>query len=497
VIAWTIAGSDSGGGAGIQADLRTFEGLGVHGCSVIVALTAQNTLGVRAASHVDPAMIRAQIQALREDLPARAIKTGMLGSAEIMSLVADALEELDVPFVCDPVMVATSGDRLMDPEAEAVILERLLPRADLLTPNLPEAEALIGAPIRTPSETEAAGAKLCGLGARSVLIKGGHRDDGPGGAIASDYWTDGARGSWLHGPRVEGNNTHGTGCTLSAAVTASLAAGLPLEDALVVAKAYVTAGLRRGRQVGSGHGPVHQGAFPDEAGDMPWLSETMWGAKRGPAFPETGPRPIGLYPLLDRAARIEALVGTGVTTVQLRIKDLTGGALIEEIRRAVAIAQAHDLRLFVNDHWREAIEAGAYGVHLGQEDLAGADLDAMRAAGLRLGISTHGYAELARAKAARPSYIAFGPIFATKTKQVATSPRGLDMLRRVAGTVDRPLVAIGGIDRIRASSVIEAGAEGLAVMGALAGENQAAVARAWAETLTSRPFTGTRKGPIR
>ncbi|MDJ0835964.1 MAG: bifunctional hydroxymethylpyrimidine kinase/phosphomethylpyrimidine kinase [Acidobacteriota bacterium] len=463
MIAWTIAGSDSGGGAGIQADLKTFQGLGVHGCTVLVALTAQNTREVRAARYVDTELIRQQIDVLREDLPAKALKTGMLGSAEIMRVVADALETLDAWYVCDPVMVATSGGRLMDREAEQILAERLLPRADLITPNLPEAEVLCGRPIRSPEEVEEAAHMLLQRGARGVLVKGGHGDS----EFSQDFFTDGDTGFWLTGRRIDSISTHGTGCTLSAALAACVARGYATADALVIARAYVTAGIREARPVGGGHGPVFQGGWPSRPADLPWLTRHAADGRDRPTFPDCGNQPIGFYPLVDRAARLVPLAESGVTTAQLRIKDLSGEALKREIADAAAVARRFDLRLFINDHWREAVDAGAYGVHLGQEDLEDADIRALAESGLRLGISTHGYAELARAAAYRPSYIALGPVFATQSKQLDTRPHGLEGLARWRRLVAGPLVAIGGIGRERASDVREAGADGIAVMSAI------------------------------
>ena len=463
MIAWTIAGSDSGGGAGIQADLETFADHGVHGCSVITALTAQNTQAVRAVELTSPQMIRAQIDALSEDLPAKAIKTGMLGNAVSISCVAEALENLDCFYVCDPVMVATSGGALMESEAHQTLIKQLMPRVDLLTPNLPEARALCGQEINGPPQIEDCARKLLEMGARSVLIKGGHGNE----SISSDYWTDGQRAFWLHTPRLETSHTHGSGCTLSAAITALIASGLSPTDALVLGKAYVTRAIRKAVPLGKGFGPVVQSG-PPHAEDMPWLTPGPDPSR--PSFPDCGSEPLGLYPLVNRASWLEALLPVGVRTIQLRIKDLNGEALEEEINKSVAVAREYDARLFINDHWREAIKAGAYGVHLGQEDLTDVAIKALAEAGLRIGISTHDYTELARAQTYNPSYVALGPIFTTTSKKLEYQPQGLEKIQTWKRLNRAPIVAIGGIQIEHIEKIMAAGAGGIAVIGGIMAE---------------------------
>jgi hydroxymethylpyrimidine/phosphomethylpyrimidine kinase len=251
-VALTVAGSDSGGGAGIQADLRTFAAHGVHGTSALTAVTAQNSVGVSAWVALEPAMVVAQMEAVATDMPVAAAKTGMLASAAIIGAVADAVRRLALaPLVVDPVMVAKSGDRLLDAAAERAYVERLFPLATLVTPNLHEAAALLGREVRDVGAMRAAARDLAALGARAVLVKGGAL---AGDAV--DVLFDGARAIDLPAPRVETANTHGTGCTLSAAICARLALGDGLVDAVRAAKAYLTEGLRRSYAVGKGRGVV-------------------------------------------------------------------------------------------------------------------------------------------------------------------------------------------------------------------------------------------------
>lgn len=255
-IALTIAGSDSGGGAGIQADLKTFSALGVYGASVITALTAQNTRGVAMVEPASPAMIAAQMEAVFSDLAVRAVKLGMLGDAQAIAAVADGLRAQTAPVVLDPVMVAKSGDRLLPVAALEALRNLLLPRATLLTPNIPEAADLLGT---TPAQGEAGmleqGHALRALGAQAVLMKGGHG----AGADCVDLLIESSGVTRLAAPRQTTRNTHGTGCTLSAAIAAGLAQGMALRDAVARAHAYLQGAIAAadGLGVGQGIGPVH------------------------------------------------------------------------------------------------------------------------------------------------------------------------------------------------------------------------------------------------
>lgn len=254
--ALTIAGSDSGGGAGIQADLKTFSALGVYGTSAVTAITAQNTRGVFAVEAVSPPGVAAQIAAVLDDIPPQAIKLGMLASSGIVVAVAAALEGYSGPIVLDPVMVAKSGDALLAEDAEVALIERLLPRADVLTPNLPEAARLLGrAPARDAEEIEAQGRALLGLGARAVVMKGGHAE----GPDCIDRLVTASGVVTMALPRIATRNTHGTGCSLSSAIAAELAKGAGVEDAVRRAQAWLHGAIRAadGLGIGGGHGPVH------------------------------------------------------------------------------------------------------------------------------------------------------------------------------------------------------------------------------------------------
>ncbi len=249
--ALTIAGSDSGGGAGIQADLKTFAALRVYGLSALTAITAQNTLGVRAVQELPTELIEAQIEAVLEDIGADVAKTGMLASSSIIQTVARCIARWNLRVVVDPVMVAKGGDLLLQPEAITTLSTVLLPLAEVITPNLPEAEVLTGQRIETLDEMRSAAQAIAALGPRHVVVKGGHLAAEP-----VDVYFDGQRFVELHAERIQTRHTHGTGCTFSAAITALLARGESVDAAIAGAKHYLTEAIRHAPGIGNGHGPV-------------------------------------------------------------------------------------------------------------------------------------------------------------------------------------------------------------------------------------------------
>jgi hydroxymethylpyrimidine/phosphomethylpyrimidine kinase len=253
-VALTIAGSDSGGGAGIQADLKTFHAFGVFGTSAITAITAQNTTGVRAVHPIPLEIVRQQVDAVVEDLAPAAVKTGMLATAPLVETVARALEEHGLrDYVLDPVMVATTGARLLDEDATGAVMDRLLPLSALVTPNLEEARILTGLPVEGEEGQREAARALVEQGAGAALVKGGH---GSGPEVVDLLWDGETERIWRR-PRLRTRNTHGTGCTLSAAVTAGLARGLDVTRAVDRALAYVAAAIASAPELGKGHGPVN------------------------------------------------------------------------------------------------------------------------------------------------------------------------------------------------------------------------------------------------
>lgn len=258
-VALTIAGSDSGGGAGIQADLKTFQELGVFGTSALTAVTAQNTHGVMSIQSMDTAIIAAQIKAVIEDFTIKAVKTGMLFSEEIIEVVVDNLRDHRIPLVIDPVMIAKGGSALLRNEAVKALKTQLLPLATIVTPNIPEAEVLTGLAIHTDQDMIDAAKHILALGAGAVVIKGGHRKDAN---YAEDLFMS-AKGNTfsVRAPWINTKDTHGTGCTYAAALAAFLADGKTLEDAVVSAKCFIHAAIEDGLGIGSGHGPTNHWAY--------------------------------------------------------------------------------------------------------------------------------------------------------------------------------------------------------------------------------------------
>lgn len=251
--ALTIAGSDSGGGAGIQADLKTFSAHGVFGMSVITAVTAQNTMEVRSVQNIDEKIIRDQIEAVFDDIRVDAVKIGMLSSASITETVVSTLTRYKpAHIVVDPVMVSKGGHKLLADEAVEAVKELLLPVATVITPNIPEAEVLINRPIKSEEDMPEACVQLYKLGPKAVLLKGGHLEGEP-----NDLLYDGEQFHWIKGKRIETKNTHGTGCTLSSAIAANLAKAFSLKEAVERAKTYIETAIRHSLDIGNGHGPTH------------------------------------------------------------------------------------------------------------------------------------------------------------------------------------------------------------------------------------------------
>jgi hydroxymethylpyrimidine/phosphomethylpyrimidine kinase len=251
--ALTIAGSDSGGGAGIQADIKTFSAIGVYGASVITSITAQNTVSVTAIQNIDVSVIEKQIDAVMSDIGAHAVKTGMLSTAEIIDVVSRGVSRFKIrKLVIDPVMIAKSGDKLLQDNAVQALIDQLIPQAQIVTPNIPEAEVLTGEKITSSEDMERACRRILEMGCKTVVVKGGHLQKD-----AEDVFFDGKKFYHMKTKRIRSKNTHGTGCTFSAAITAYLAKGKTTVEAVALAKKYITTAIERSYSIGKGHGPVH------------------------------------------------------------------------------------------------------------------------------------------------------------------------------------------------------------------------------------------------
>ncbi len=467
----TIAGSDPSGHAGIQADLKTMTILGVEGQAVVTAVTAQSTDQSDALHPVSPEVLRDQVNAISRDLAPRIVKSGLLPSPDHMLVVREYLDRLQQPYICDPVMASSSGlsfFQCADSSSKVVAKlpswgeawrRHLLPVTTLLTPNLPELAALTESPLPTNSQDiESLAGRLIAQGLPAILVKGGHAGDNQ----VRDYYRDQQASFWLTGPRYP-FSCRGTGCTLSAAIASAMARGQSMPDAVVAARSFITQAIAASYDTGAQHRSLRRRPWPPHSECMPqWRREAVAAPLR--QFPTTGPRPLGFYPVVDSIDWLQTLLPLGVTTIQLRIKDAASDDLRTAVRQTVALGRQHDARVFINDHWQLAIEEGAYGVHLGQEDLDTADLSRIQKAGLRLGLSTHSYAEACRAATLQPSYIALGPIFHTTCKSMAFGPQGIERIREWKHLFRIPMVAIGGLTLEHADAALAAGADGIAVV---------------------------------
>ena len=483
-IVWSIAGSDSGAGAGLQADLKALQAFGVHGCTAVASITAQNSVAVTRVEPVSAELLDAQLDALAHDLPPQAIKTGLLGSVDNVRVVCRWVDRLraqglPVALVVDPVLGSTTGASFASEALVQAYVQELLPRATLVTPNRAEAEKLLTAlGLDASIAVPAAAAALARVGKSnvSVVITGGDAPACNGARwdrLAADWVHCPQASGWLSLPRVTTAHHHGTGCTFASTAAAALASGYCVADAVVLAKMATTHALRHAYAAGQGAGPVQ--AWPDFAQHIDNLPAfTLPGATTPLALHTQQPcallnnPALGVYAVVDSADWVRRVLESGIRTVQLRIKDPNEPTLAAQIQDSIAIARATPgAQLFINDHWQLALQHGAYGVHLGQEDLETVDMDALRKAGVRLGLSTHSYWEVARAWALRPSYIACGPIFATQSKDMPWIPQGLDNLRYWAGVLPLPVVGIAGIDVHNVADVAATGAASAAVISAI------------------------------
>ncbi|MEW5307449.1 MAG: hypothetical protein WDW36_009844 [Sanguina aurantia] len=493
----TIAGSDSGGGAGIQADLKAFISLGTFGCSAITALTAQNTHGVHGVEAASLDMLAQQIDAVLSDIGADAVKTGMLPTAAAVALVAAKMKEYKVAnLVVDPVMISTSGHSLAGSEVGAALMAHLLPLAVLVTPNIPEASALLGGmAILTVADMEAAGRALQrSTGCRAVLVKGGHMLEvqqraalasasatavtdelqqraalasasaaavtaGELPPVVSDVLVDGEATYVLTAPRVETDNTHGTGCTLAASIAAGLSKGLPLHEAVGRARAYLHAALRVSAplQIGSGvQRPFNHGWAVADWRARPACDLRVYAVTDEDCNAKCG------RSLVDA---VTAAVAGGATIVQLREKRAGGGEFFASAAAALAVCRAAGVALLINDRVDVALAVGADGVHVGQGDIPAAAVRRMIGPWMLLGVSAKTEAEAAQAAKDGADYIGVGAVMPTNTKD--TGVIGLAGLSGVCAASPIPVVAIGGISAANAAACVAAGAHGVAVVSAV------------------------------
>lgn len=496
-VVWSIAASDSGGGAGMQADLNTIHSLGCHGCTVITAITAQNSLAVEKIHPLSAVDLAAQWQALEKDLQPRAIKIGLLPEPKTLRWLARRLQDVrrqrsansgteahnGVFCVWDPVLKASTGARLLGGFSQEEI-NPLLKQVDLITPNLQETETLTKISIQSYDDIEKAATQLLERGVGSVLIKGGHSfSDDP--YYCRDYFLSQQGAFWLSHTKQKQIHSHGTGCTLASAIASFFAQGHSLSDSVVLANRFIQQSLRLAAPQGQGAGPVWQTPLENNPLDFSELLlsvehfDTHVGISTKTSFAKAAP--LGLYAITNNLTDLQRLIAQGVDTLQWRVKLMANGDADSEqerndhaanLQQAIACCKQANIPLYINDDWQLALEHNAYGIHLGQEDLNGmsqSDLKRIQKHGIRLGISCHNETELAYAHGLKPSYLAFGPVFTPNSKAVNHNPLGLNTLREWQKGYGQmyPTTCIGGIELGNLKDVLTTGIHSVAVISAL------------------------------
>lgn len=474
VTALTIAGSDPSGGAGIQADLKTFSALGVYGATAITAVTVQNTQSVKYVHKLPPQVVYDQIVAVMEDVTVDAVKIGMVNDAETLDAIVRALTAYRSKFlVVDPVMVSTSGCALMQPDALAIMKERLLPMVDLVTPNLPEAWTLAG----TDTSVDDAAQAILRLGVKALLIKGGHAEGNTKTDYLYIYKGEGVKRVEFTAETIDTPNTHGTGCTLSSAIAALLARGFGLEDAVRQAKEYLTEALKAGAgvHVGRGHGPVCH-FYADRVMRLCGYKVVRYDLKTlKPKDLETASRLQFITHFTDKYSYYDsammALEG-GCQWIQLRMKD----ACEDEIERVARLILPECRRMgavfVIDDHVELALRVGADGVHLGKNDMPVDEARRLAGDGFIIGGTANTFEDVQRLATQGADYIGCGPFRFTMTKKNLAPMLGLEGYKRILSQMKEcgiglPLVAIGGITSDDIPQLMAAGVSGIALSGSV------------------------------
>jgi hydroxymethylpyrimidine kinase/phosphomethylpyrimidine kinase/thiamine-phosphate diphosphorylase len=460
-IVLTIAGSDCSGGAGIQADLKAIESNGGYGATVLTAVTAQSTRGVRRVAPLAPDLVGDQLDAVFSDLNVAAVKSGMLVDGRIVAEVASALRRhRPRHYVCDPVLRSTSGHSLLESDALERLKRELLPLASLVTPNVPEAELLTGLTINSVADAERAAGRLLEFGPDAVLVTGGHLAAGR----ATDVLATRDGCTSFPGEVIAARQSHGSGCSHAAAIATALARGLPLVEAISAGKRFVTEAIRHGLNVGRGSAVTDPFYFLHRPGRAVLEAVMMRGrttlGRLHVITDET------LQSRFGHAELARLSVEGGADTVQYRDKRPVSTA--ERVSQVREVQQAIGrVPLVVNDRIDVALACGAQGVHLGRRDLDPTAARELLGVDRWIGVTVNA-AERVRALRDQPiDYFGVGPVFGTSSKQEPAPQLGLERLRRIVLSTERPIIAIGGITPENVGEVLETGVHGVAVLSAV------------------------------
>ncbi len=506
-IIWTISGSDCSGGAGIAADIKTGHVLGVEVCHLSTANTIQNSQILLSVNPVKVEILAQQVQLLLNDKIPSVIKIGLLVNEEQVNWLADFLETLkqqypQIKVVYDPVGHASVGGKFSN--LSVTQLKSLLKLVDVITPNSKEAQWLVAS---SSIQVKSLAQEIMALGVKSVIIKGGHvlgediarvkcanveahtacfdyclhtLTDDDSSKMSEDETIEYS----LCSPKIDTHYSHGGGCSFASALASFIAHGHLVRDAFTLTKAFINQGLSENVGKHDHYGAFAQTYWPTDKNSFPVVSSNInlkyqelsafqsLGLKQNILnsnnTDNTNEQKLGLYPVIDSLYWLKRLLPLGLQIIQLRIKNKTEAELDAIIAEAVDLAKPYKTRLFINDYWQLAIKHGAYGVHIGQEDLQTTPIEQIHKAGIRLGISTHGCYEFLLAQQLKPSYLAIGAIYPTKTKNMTGQIQGVENLADILNlATDIPVVAIGGINHERAPEVLATGVDSIAVVTAI------------------------------
>ncbi|MEG3765189.1 thiamine phosphate synthase [Alteromonas sp. 14N.309.X.WAT.G.H12] len=462
-----IGGIDSSGGAGLAQDVRANCDGQLHTVTVCTLVSAQSHTTTNGVVAVPSDLLEQQLICAFSPPGPQAIKIGALANDEQGAIVTRYLRDNPaIPVVWDPIQSSSSGGVLGALSFDSIC--SLLPHITLLTPNLDELKGLTGLPVNTDKQQWQAAHNLMGFGCQHVLVKGGHRHGS--NEMFDILYQHETCWHYKHKHR-QPFSLRGSGCLLASAIADALARNYPVEDAVCIAEAKIAGAYRLAHQVDDQKAVTSYVPCPPALDDFPAVYRGFFATKPAVTFAPLHHKSPGLYPVVHSIEWLARLLPLGIRIIQLRIKASAAShtaQLSKTIKQAVALCARYSTQLFINDHWQLAMEHGAYGVHLGQEDLSKANTEHIAQAGLRLGVSTHGYAELCRAIALKPSYIALGHVYPTRTKKMPSSPQGPARLKAYAALCgDIPTVAIGGINSDNLDEVLACNVNSVAVVTAI------------------------------